>query len=148
MTWVASFSVLTTLDKLDPNMPSLQQQQMKILKLLLNIFYKLSGLKVNLHKSELLVTSDANYKAATLATILQCTQSISVPHDISRLTPFRQKAYVWTSSIEKIRNRLTSWKRRCYQLEEDWQRSIPFSQRCLFISCQSFFYQNGSRCNW
>jgi Reverse transcriptase (RNA-dependent DNA polymerase) len=49
--------------------------QFKILQLILHIFQRLSGLSVNFHKSELLMTVDPDLKIHGLAQIIHCTAS-------------------------------------------------------------------------
>jgi Reverse transcriptase (RNA-dependent DNA polymerase) len=56
-----------TLIFLKPNV-----QQVRILKLIFQIFEKLSGLKVNMQKSEILITSSHSYQVQQLAQIMQC----------------------------------------------------------------------------
>lgn len=69
-----------------------QQQQLYILKLVLHTFSRLSGLKVNLQKSELLITSEVQTNINSMARILQCKASqfslmyLSLPLSDKRLT--------------------------------------------------------------
>jgi Reverse transcriptase (RNA-dependent DNA polymerase) len=52
-----------------------EEQQVRILKALLNIYEKISGLKVNLQKSEMLVTSVDQQFVQMLADIMECVPS-------------------------------------------------------------------------
>jgi hypothetical protein len=49
-----------------------KQQQLKMIQLVLKIFHKLSGLRVNLQKSELLVTSMPFCQVSRLAQLIEC----------------------------------------------------------------------------
>jgi Reverse transcriptase (RNA-dependent DNA polymerase) len=79
-----------------------EEQQVRILKALLNIYEKISGLKVNLQKSEMLVTSVDQQFVQMLADIMECVPSnfpityLGMPLSDRRLTKEHYKALIMT----------------------------------------------------
>jgi hypothetical protein len=76
-----------------------------------HIFHKLSGLKVNLHKSELLVTADQEGKAQYLAAIVHCKAStlpityLGIPLSDRKLS--KESCF---NLIHQEEQRLSGWK--------------------------------------
>jgi Reverse transcriptase (RNA-dependent DNA polymerase) len=88
-----------------------EEQQVRILKALLNIYGKISGLKVNLQKSRMLVTSVDHQFVQMLADIMECVPSnfpityLGMPLSDRRLTKEHFKALIMA-----IQSKLQGWK--------------------------------------
>jgi hypothetical protein len=84
---------------------------MRLLEMFLDIYAKLSGLRVNLNKSELLVTMAEEHEVQQLAQILECRAStfpikyLGLPLSNKKLTKEHYRCL-----IQKIRNRFPGWK--------------------------------------
>jgi hypothetical protein len=88
-----------------------EEQQGRLLKLTFNLFQRLLGLKLNLHKSELLITADGYVRAQELAAIMQCQASrfpimhLGLPLSDNKLP--RESYYPLVHREERI---LSGWK--------------------------------------
>jgi hypothetical protein len=88
-----------------------QEQQLRLFKVIMQLFHQLSGLKVNLQKSVILVTLDHPQEAQRLAAILQCTAAVfpitylGLPLSNKSL---RKRDYL--SLIQQEERRLSGWK--------------------------------------
>lgn len=85
-------------------------QQIQILRIVLTVFATISGLKVNMDKSELVATATTDSHITQLSSQIGCKKGslpfkyLGLPLSDSRLQ--RQE---FTHLIQKIRNRLTGW---------------------------------------
>jgi hypothetical protein len=87
-------------------------QQIAMLKMVFHIFHKLSGLKVNLHKSELLVTADQEGKAQYLAAIVvHCKMSnFSITYLDLPLSDRKLPKESYFNLIHQEEQKLSGWK--------------------------------------
>jgi Reverse transcriptase (RNA-dependent DNA polymerase) len=82
-----------------------EDSQLRILKVILHIFEKLSGLRVNLAKSELIVTNASENQVAQLAQIMNCKtakfpiQYLRLPSSNKALT--KQQYHVMIDTVEE-----------------------------------------------
>jgi mannosylglycoprotein endo-beta-mannosidase len=81
------------------------------MKLLLYIYEKMSGLKINFSKNEVLMISHNNQRALQLANVMNCSTGVwpikylGVPVAGSRL-----HVSDWVSLVEKLMKRLEGWQ--------------------------------------
>lgn len=78
---------------------------------MLHIFHDLSGLKINLQKSEILITSAHEQEVQQLAQIMGCKASnFPIKYLGLPLSNKRLQKQQYMELIQKIENKLTSWK--------------------------------------
>jgi hypothetical protein len=88
-------------------------EQFRDLRCLLLCFEAISGLKINLSKSEIVPVGEAG-NVEELASILGCgVASLPIKYLSLPLGAKYKDSNIWTSIIEKIENRLAGWKRLC-----------------------------------
>jgi hypothetical protein len=88
-----------------------EEQQIRIMDVIMKIFGKISGLKINLQKSEMLITSSSREQVESLAGILQCKAS-AFPLRFLGLPlsdrPLSKQQY--QDLIDSIQKSLPGWK--------------------------------------
>lgn len=88
-----------------------EQQQMRFLKIILQIFERMVGLRINLQKSELLVTTAQMEETQRLAEILGCgVAEFPITYLGMPLTNKRLKKEHYMPLIHKITKKLSRWK--------------------------------------
>jgi hypothetical protein len=86
-------------------------QQIAMLKIIFHIFHKLSRLKVNLYKSELLVTADQEGKAQCLAAIVHCKAfTFPIIYLDLHLSDRKLSKESYFNLIHQEEQRLSGWK--------------------------------------
>jgi hypothetical protein len=86
-------------------------QQIAMLKMVFHIFHKLSGLKVNLHKSKLLVTADQEGKTHYLAAIVHCkAPTLPITYLGLPLADRKLPKESYFNLIHQEEQRLSGWK--------------------------------------
>jgi hypothetical protein len=87
------------------------EQQLTIIKVLLDVYGQLSGLKINLNKSELLLTSACTQETQHLAQLIGCKQAKFPLMYLEWSLPDKKlKNVQYTSLIQKLQGTLSNWK--------------------------------------
>lgn len=86
-------------------------QQMQFLKIILNLFQKLAGLKVNLEKSELVITTAEQHEVQQMARLMNCKETtFPITYLGMPLSNKRLKKEHYNALIHKIDKKLPTWK--------------------------------------
>jgi hypothetical protein len=96
-------------------------QQAHNLKLVLNAFEKLAGLKINFHKSEVFCFGKAKEKATEFTNLFGCKEGkfpftyLGIPMNFHKLLNKD-----WRFVEERFQKKLSSWKSKMLSIGGDW----------------------------